>query len=113
MARAARVVLLENTDKIAIDISLGGMPFELEAYEKSVLIPIGNKGSLRIISAEDLIIMKAFAARPHDWEDVRTIIKCQGADSFNTARVFEITRMLADLKEEPEIIDKLKALFKS
>jgi hypothetical protein len=74
MARTARVVLLENKDKIAIDIALGGFPFEIEAYERSTKILIPGKGELRIISAEDLVIMKAFAARPHDWRDIETII---------------------------------------
>lgn len=111
IATNARVVLVKNKDNISIDIALGGFPFEIEAYNNSKIIELPNKKFLRVINPEDLIIMKAFAARPHDWEDVKTIIQSQGKETFNKNRIFNTVKMLSELKEEPEILDKLKQMF--
>ena len=63
--------------------------------------------SLRTCSAEDLIVLKAFAGRGQDWVDVeRTIVRQTGRLDWDY--IYEQLRPLAELKEAPEIVDQLK-----
>lgn len=65
-----RVVLVQAPSGVGIDIALGGLPFEEAAVERSTLYEFAPGISLRTASAEDLIVMKAFASRAKDWVDV-------------------------------------------
>ena len=67
--------------------------------------------ALRICSAEDLIVHKAFASRDQDWADVDAILMRQG-NRLDTRQIFDELRPLVALKEEPEILDRLKALMR-
>ena len=57
---------------IGVDISLGSHPFEQRAVARAIRISIGD-WSFRVATPEDLVIMKAFAGRPIDYEDIRNI----------------------------------------
>ena len=62
--------------------------------------------TLLTCSAEDLIVLKAFAGRGQDWVDVeRIIIRQTGKLDWNYVR--EQLEPLAALKESPEILDEL------
>jgi hypothetical protein len=62
--------------------------------------------SLLTCSAEDLIVLKAFADREVDWGDIRGIVGRQG-ERLDYQYVTRELRPLCELKEEPEIMDKL------
>ena len=66
-----RVLLLESAGGIPLDIALGGLPFEAEAVARSSLVEFTPGTALRICSAEDLVVMKAFADRQRDWAERR------------------------------------------
>jgi predicted nucleotidyltransferase len=68
--------------------------------------------SLITCSAEDLIVLKAFADRPKDWNDVETIAMRQ-ENNLNIEYITEQLTPLCDLKESPEIIVKLKKLLQN
>lgn len=104
-----RVLLLRHQG-IGIDIGLGGLLFEEHAVEESQIIEFLPGCSLRVISAENLIVMKAFAARDRDWLDIRGILVRQGA-KLDRARILERLSPLVELKEEPEILVKLNRYF--
>lgn len=73
-ARQRRVLLLHHpTSGINVDISLGLLPFEVEAIERSVIHQL-DPITIRLPTPEDLIILKAVAHRPKDWQDIRSII---------------------------------------
>jgi len=55
--------------------------------------------------------MKAFAARDRDWLDVRGILVRQGT-KIDRSLVLERLAPLVELKEEPEIIERLERLFR-
>ena len=64
--------------------------------------------SLRTCSAEDLVVLKAFAGRGQDWVDVeRIIVRQTGKLDWNYIR--EQLQPLAELKEAPEILNQLEA----
>jgi predicted nucleotidyltransferase len=63
---------------------------------------------LRTCSAEDLIVLKAFAGRGQDWADIeRVIVRQSGKLDWNY--IYEQLRPLAQLKDAPEIVDQLEA----
>ena len=57
-----RTLLLVASNGTPIDLSLGAMPFEERAVERSSPFGVGE-GVLTTCSAEDLIVHKAFAAQ--------------------------------------------------
>jgi hypothetical protein len=65
---------------------------------------------IRTCSAEDLVVLKAFASRPQDWVDIDGIIARQGP-KLKTAYILKQLKPLADVKEAPEIVDRVKKLL--
>jgi len=66
--------------------------------------------SLLTCSAEDLVIMKAFANRPRDWADIKSVIERSPVELDKTYILARLAP-LAEIKSAPEIIATLKALF--
>ncbi len=64
--------------------------------------------SLKICTAEDLIVLKAFADRDKDWNDIKTVIIKQ--DKLNWRYINEQLAPLVELKYAPEILTKLEKL---
>ncbi len=69
-----RVLLLESKGGIGVDIALGGIPFEEEMIRRATLFNFLPEFSISTFSAEDLIILKAFANREQDWTDIKGIL---------------------------------------
>jgi hypothetical protein len=106
-ARSRRVLLLRAPSGVGLDIALGGLPFEEAIVDRSSEFVFPPDVPLRICSAEDLIVLKAFAARPKDWMDVEGVIVRQGANiDWNYVRAQ--LEPLVELKEEPGILDELE-----
>lgn len=106
----ARVLLLQDIAGYGIDISLAALPFEERIIERSSLWKSPGNGEIRTCSAEDLVVLKAFAGRPQDWIDVeKTLIRQRG--KLQMEQILEELHPLADLKEEPEIIERLNRLI--
>ena len=104
-----RVVLLQSPKGIGIDVSLAALPYEEKVIKRSSSYEFLPGAFVRTCSAEDLIILKSFAARGQDWVDVGNIIVCQrGKLDWNY--IFEELTALAELKEEPEIVEQLRSL---
>ncbi len=107
-----RVLLLYASNGVSVDISLSGLPFEEEMIKRATPFTFHPNCSLITCSAEDLIILKAFADRTRDWMDVESVILRQGG-KLNTNYIIDQLFPLCELKEKPEIINKLKNLFKT
>lgn len=105
-----RVLLLKSESGIGIDIALGALPFEEAAISRSKSIEVEDNSWLRLCSAEDLIIMKAFAGRVLDWNDVRGILVRQGIGNLDWPLIWNELTPLAEVKEEPGILSKLRSL---
>jgi hypothetical protein len=105
-ARVHRVLLLRARSGVGLDIALGGLPFEETAVSRASLFTFPPDVPLRTCSAEDLIVLKAFADRPKDWVDVDGIIIRQSRQ-LDWAYVRAQLAPLAELKEAPEILDQL------
>jgi hypothetical protein len=104
-----RVLLLKSDTGIGIDIALGALDFEQSVVRRASDYEVLPGISLRICSAEDLLIQKAFADRPQDWVDIEGIIIRQKG-RLDWTYIHEQLTPLVELKEQPEILEKLKTL---
>jgi len=105
-----RVLLLEATNGVPLDVSLGAMPFEERAVERSSGFAIGEGKALRTCSAEDLIVFKAFAGRDKDWLDIEGVALRQ-AGRLREDILWQELEPLLELKESPETALRLRALL--
>ncbi|OHB64252.1 MAG: hypothetical protein A2Y76_13135 [Planctomycetes bacterium RBG_13_60_9] len=104
-----RVLLLRSQQGIPVDVALGGIDFEEQVVSRATRYEFLPGVSLLTCSAEDLIVLKAFADRPRDWGDVETIIVRQRA-GLDWNYIFEQLEPLCQLRETPEILDRLHRL---
>ncbi len=102
-----RVLLLRAASGVGIDVALAGLPFEECAIERSRKLEFPGDTRLRVCSAEDLIVMKAFAARSRDWADVESVI-VRRTGLLDWAYIRSQLRPLVDLKGAPEIMKELE-----
>jgi hypothetical protein len=105
-ARTNRVLLVRAASGVGLDIALGGLPFEESAVRRATSFVFPTDVSLNTCSAEDLVVLKAFADRPKDWVDIDGVLVRQGS-ALDWAYIMEHLAPLAELKEAPEIIEKL------
>jgi hypothetical protein len=101
-AARARVILARSPSGVGIDIVLAGLPYETRVAERSSLWHLDAGARLRTCSAEDLLVMKSFAARDKDWADVTSILERQGR-RLDLELVRRELRPLLVAKEAPEL----------
>lgn len=106
----SRVLLIRDSLGIGIDVALGALPFEESAVKRAKNVEVYEGIQLRLCTAEDLIVMKAFADRPLDWNDVKGIIIRQGSEKLDWPYVFQHLTPLAELKEQPDIVTRLRKM---
>ena len=109
-AEQHRVLLVQTPSGIDFDISLAALPFEEGMIYRSRLIEYLPSIELRVCSAEDLIVLKAFANRQRDWEDVSSIVERQGSENLKWDQILTSLSPLIELKEEPQILERLNGL---
>lgn len=105
-----RVVLLRTADGIDLDISCGGFPFEKSAVARARKVQVIAGVRLRLCTAEDLIVYKAFAGRPLDWADVESVIAKQPRGKLDWRYIYAQLAPLAELKVDASIVPKLKEI---
>ncbi|MBU4287639.1 MAG: nucleotidyl transferase AbiEii/AbiGii toxin family protein [Proteobacteria bacterium] len=110
-AKKNRVLLLSASNGVSVDISLAGLLFEQQMIKGATSFPFSPECFLITCSAEDLVVLKAFADRARDWMDVEGIIMRQG-NSLDLDYIIKQLTPFCELKEAPEIVDKLKNLAK-
>lgn len=106
-AARTRVVLLRTDEGVDIDIVLTGLPFEARVIDRSSAWALDDSVRLRTCSAEDLIVMKAFAARDKDWADVTSILERRG-ERLDVEQIRKELRPLVEAKEQPELLEELE-----
>ena len=104
-----RVLLLQSAEGIPIDVALGGIAFEEQVVARATRYEFLPDMSLLTCSAEDLIILKAFADRPRDWADVETIVARQQLH-LDWNYLFEQLEPLCQIRGGTEVLDHLRRL---
>lgn len=106
-AKVNRVLLLRAVSGVGLDIAFGSLPFEELAVSRSTLFTYPPDLPLRTCSAEDLIVLKAFADRPKDWMDIEGVI-IRHAPVLDWAYVRAQLAPLAELKDAPDLLERLE-----
>lgn len=104
-AVANRVLLVQSSSGIPIDIALAGFPFEAEIIDRASDFEFVPGITLRTVSAEDLIVLKAFANRHRDWADIAGIVERQRELDWDA--IVERLSPLANLKPDAKILIEL------
>jgi hypothetical protein len=99
-----RVLLIRASNGKDVDISLGALDFEIDMIERATAFEFAPDCVLPTCSAEDLFVMKAFAARTQDWIDAESIAIRQHS-RLDQSYIFKHLSVLTELKETPEILD--------
>ena len=93
----------------AIDVSLGAIPFEHRCVGRASEFDFGSGFRLLTCSAEDLIVLKAFASRPQDWIDIEAVVVRQRR-TLDWKQIFDELEPLVALRETPEVLERLRQL---
>jgi Nucleotidyl transferase AbiEii toxin, Type IV TA system len=101
-----RVLLLNASNGRPVDIVLGGLPFEARAVARGSRFEFAPGVALRTCSAEDLVVMKAFAGRDRDLADISGILVRQSAH-LDWKLIEEELRPLLEIKDEPGMWPRL------
>ena len=102
-----RVLLVRSSAGVGLDIALGGLPFEESAIQQSSKFRFLPDIELRTCSAEDLVVFKAFAARPKDWIDIDGVLIRQ-SETLDWKYITTQLEPLVELKDDPEILAELQ-----
>lgn len=101
-----RVLPLRHASGVDIDLVFAVLPFEEEALERAIEVPI--EGSfVRMVSAEDLVLMKIFSERSKDRGDVATVLSRRWHEldhAYLEPRVIELSHLM----EDPSILDRYR-----
>jgi hypothetical protein len=108
-ALRSRVVLCQASNGVAVDIALSGVPYEERIIERASKYNFAPRISLVTASAEDLIVLKAFAGRDGDWSDIRGVIERQHG-KLDWDCIFRELAALCELKEDTGPLDRLTAI---
>jgi|SRR5262245_54938888 len=104
-----RVILCSASNGVGVDISLGASGFEEQVVARASASKFAPGYSLVTASAEDVIVLKAFADRSQDWLDIRGIIATQGR-RLDWNQINRDLAGLCELKEDTTPVEKLDAL---
>lgn len=105
-----RVLLLLGRDGVPLDVALGAMPFEERAVSRASPFLVAEGTSLLTCSAEDLIVLKAFAGRAQDWIDIEGIALRQHR-RLDKGLIWQELTPLLELKEDEQTGPRLRRLL--
>ncbi|MGI8927291.1 MAG: nucleotidyl transferase AbiEii/AbiGii toxin family protein [Tepidiformaceae bacterium] len=108
-ARRNRVLLLRHdASGVGIDLGLAGLAFEFEAIERAEWFDLHGL-NVPIVTAEDLLVMKAVAHRPQDLIDIAEVLNSNPGLGLERVRAY--VREFAAIVEEPGIVETLERLI--
>jgi predicted nucleotidyltransferase len=79
------LLLRHELTGVDVDLSIAWLPFELDALARASSIAIGGI-TVRVATAEDLVIYKAIAFRPQDQQDIERLVTLH-ASAIDLVRV--------------------------
>jgi len=108
-ALANRVLLIRASSGTPIDVGLAGIPFEEGVIRRASPFVFAPGVSLITCSAEDLVVLKAFAGRDKDWLTLQGILIAQG-ETLDWHYIDEQLPPLCELKDDMETPRRLAEL---
>ena len=110
-ARRSAVLLLEHeASRVGMDLTLCRLPFDSGAIDRARLIVMGDL-QFSVVAPEDLIIMKAIAHRPQDFQDIRAVVRAN--PQLDARRVRMQVQEFAKALDMPELWEDIAMLFQT
>ncbi len=108
-AKKARVILVRHQQThVGIDLSCGALPFEREMLDRSTELSAGPI-TFKIVTPEDLVILKAVAHRQRDLIDIANLLTVQRDVDFDRIRYW--VRQFAEALDSPELLSDLEKIL--
>ena len=107
-----RVLPIDVPGASPADLGLALPGFEEEAITRAVAYDVGQGRSVRLCTAEDLVVYKCVAGRPQDVMDVESIVARQG-DSLDVAHIRRWVEEFAQITEDREIVARFERAWAS
>lgn len=107
-ACTSRVLPIALSNGVQADLIFGLLPYEHDAIERAVDVDLSG-ASIKVCSAEDLVLHKILAPRAKDIADIAGIVHRQG-DGLDLAYLDPRVAEVAVLLEDPEIEERWKKL---
>lgn len=104
-----RVVLVTATNGVPLDITLAAYSYEEQVVSRASHFEFAPGISLVTASAEDLIVLKAFAGRDQDWNDIEGIADRQTGRLDWDYIIKEFTP-LGELKGDDAVLSRLESI---
>jgi hypothetical protein len=109
-ARRNRVLLLQHRPTgINVDLSCGALPFEEELVTRARTLTSGSF-RINVATPEDMIITKAVAHRPKDFDDIEAILNIE--PNLDIERIRHWVGQFAQSLEMPELLEDLEKLLR-
>lgn len=105
-----RVLKIMASNGTPGDVALGALPFEEEMISRARMVNYAPGISLRMPTPEDLVVMKAFAGRARDWEDIKGVLARSGA-KLDLDYIRTRLAPLLEALDNPEAMDTLEKLI--
>jgi hypothetical protein len=99
-----RVLPLDTSDGVRIDVIFALLPFELDAIRRAPDVTIADR-TVRVVTPEDLILMKIISERPRDRGDAEAFVRRRIGD-LDTGYLEPRIRELAAALESDAILDR-------
>ena len=99
-----RVLPLDTTDGVRVEVIFALLSFEVDAIRRATAVSIAGR-MIRVVTAEDLVLMKILSDRPRDLADAEGIVRRRAKEldrSYLEPRIGE----LASALEKPEIVER-------
>jgi hypothetical protein len=109
IARRSRVLLLvHRASGVALDVSLGILPFELEMARRALHFERSGV-SLPVATAEDLFVMKILAGRDKDLFDLQQIRRLN--PKLDERHIMRHVTEMAEVLENPQMISSARQIL--
>jgi hypothetical protein len=102
-----RVFLVQTSVGFPVDIALGLPGYEDELISRAINYVVEPGKTIRLCSAEDLILQKVVANRPQDIRDIEGVVIRQGTN-LDLAYIRHWLKIFAEWLETDDIIDRFE-----
>jgi len=102
--------LVSASNGVDVDISLALPGYEDELFERAAEVEAAPGVSIRLCSAEDLVILKAVAGRPLDVADIEGVVARQGK-SLDASYIRRWLNEFANVLARPEISERFDSAW--
>ncbi len=110
-AQSTRMVLIRVGNEVDVDISLAIPGYEDQLFSRAIDYEIEPGKTIRLCSAEDLIIHKAVAGRPQDIGDIQGVVDRQGT-KLDSSYIRQWLREFADVLGNPDVLERFESAWR-